>query len=49
MVVLYSDEMIGQQIYTFKVSSDVTSIKIQNPEKFPYIKIRNNAIVIDKT
>ena len=39
--------MIGYQTYTFKVSSDVTSIKIKNSEKFPYMTVNMNAIIID--
>ena len=48
MVVLLSDRIVSKQTYTFKVSNDVTSIKIKNPEKFPYITLSANAIVIDK-
>ncbi len=48
MVVLISDMIISNQAYTFRVSSDVTSIKIKNAEKFPYITVSMNAIVIDK-
>ena len=48
LVVLLSDKTEGKQTYTFKVSSDVTSIKIKNLEEFPYITIVANAITIDK-
>ena len=48
MVVLLSEKMISFQTYTFKLSSDVTSIKIKNAEKFPYLTVSMNAIVIDK-
>ena len=48
MVVLLSEKLISLQTYTFRVSSDVTSITIKNAEKFPYITVSMNAIVIDK-
>ena len=49
MVVLLTDDVKGLQTYTFKVSSDVISVKIKDWEKFPYMKISKNAIVIDKS
>jgi hypothetical protein len=49
MVVLLSDQKVNQQFYTFRVSSDVTSIKIKNAEKFPFITVSTNAIIIDKS
>ena len=49
IVVLISENMIGLQTYTFRVSSDVTSIKIKNAEKFPYITVNMNGLVIDKS
>ena len=41
--------MTGTQTYNFAVSSDVTSIKIKKAEKFPYLTVNVNGIVIDKT
>ena len=49
IVVLLSGKMKSIQTYTFKVSSDVTSIKIKNPEKFPFLTVSMNAIVIDQS
>jgi len=48
MVVLLSEKSTSQQTYTFKASSDVTSIKMKNADKFPYMTLTMNAIVIDK-
>ncbi len=49
MVVLISENMTGTQTYNFAVSSDVTSIKIKNAEKFPHLTVSMNGIVIDRT
>jgi hypothetical protein len=49
MVVLISENTEGSQTYNFAVSSDVTSIRIKNAEKFPYLTVNMNGIVIDKT
>ena len=49
MVVLVSENLKGLQTYTFEVSSDVTSVKIKNAEKFPYMTVSINAIIIDKS
>ena len=49
MVVLISENIKNKQTYIFSVSSDVISIKIKNAEKFPYMTVSMNAIVIDKS
>jgi hypothetical protein len=49
MVVLISENMTGTQTYNFAVSSDVTSIRIINAEKFPHLTVNMNGIVIDRT
>ena len=49
IVVLISENMTGTQTYNFAVSSDVTSIKIKNPEKFPYLTVIMSGVVIDRT
>ena len=49
MVVLISENMTGYQTYNFAVSRDVTSIKIKNAEKFPYLTVNINVIVIDRS
>ena len=48
MVVLIDENVNGQQTYTFSVSNDVTSIKIKNAEKFPFLTVSMNGIVINK-
>ena len=49
MVVLISENLKGLQTYTFRVSSDVTSVKIKDEENFPYMTVSMNAIIIDKS
>ncbi len=49
MVVLISENMTGTQTYNFAVNSDVTSIKIKNAKKFPFLAVSMNGIIIDKT
>ena len=41
--------MKNKQTFTFNVSTDVISIKIKNAEKFPYMTVSKNSIVIDKS
>ncbi len=40
--------MTGFQTSNFAVSNDVTSIKIKNVEKFPYLTVSMNGIIIDR-
>ena len=49
IVVLLSETSIIRQIYTFKLSSDVTLITIKNAVNFPYMAVSMNAIIIDKS
>ena len=49
MVVLLSENWITTQTYTFSVSNDVISIKIKDSEKFPFLTVSMNAIIIDKS
>ena len=49
MVVLLQKFEISKQVFTFKLSSDVTSIAIKNAENFPYMIVSMNAIIIDKS
>ncbi len=41
--------MIGQKIKNLRVSSDVTSLAIKNPENYPYLTVSLNALVFDLT
>ena len=47
IVVFLPEKMIGLQINNFRVSSDVTSITIKNPENYPYLTVSLNALVFD--
>ena len=48
ILVVLSEKTVNYQTSNFKISSDVSSIKIKNAEKFPYMTVSMNAIVIDK-